>query len=256
MTESELSAHIAAAVQDADLSDTEIPGIDLYLDQILSLVSEKNSASATRYRERTLTKTMVNNYSKDGLISPINGKKYSRAHIIEMLLVYNLKNTLSIDEIKRVLTGVREGCGFSGADLIAAYHRFLSLKDLNRTRAGEAVKHLLEDDKLNAADDKDFFLLLLDILSFSAYLKEVGRELLESRYEDLAVRERERREQEEAEKRERKEKDEAKKRERKEKDEAQKRERRKRDAEVKATIKKIKEEMNTVSVSDAPANET
>ena len=242
MKDYELNARITAAVQDADLSDTEIPGIDLYLDQILSLVSDKNSTSAARYRERALTKTMVNNYSKDGLISPINGKKYSRAQIIEMLLVYNLKNTLSIDEIKRVLTGVREGCGFSGADLITAYHRFLSLKDLNRARAGETVKHLLEEDKLNVADDKDFFLLLLDILSFSAYLKEVGRELLESRYEDLAVRERERREQEEAQKRERK-----------EKDEAQKRERRKRDAEVKATIKKIKEEMNAAPTSEPTA---
>ena len=249
MTERELSARIAAAVSDADLADTDIPGIDLYLDQILSLVCEKNSASSPRYRERALTKTMVNNYSKDGLISPINGKKYSRAHIIEMLLVYNLKNTLSIEEIKRVLTGVREGCGFSGEDLISSYHRFLSLKDTNRARANEAVEQLLKDDALDPANDKDFFLLLLDILCLSAYLKEVGRELLESRYEDLAVRERERREQEEAQKRERKEKDEAKKRERKEKDEAQKRERRKRDAEVKATIKKIKEEMTSAPIT-------
>ncbi|MBQ9777471.1 MAG: DUF1836 domain-containing protein, partial [Clostridia bacterium] len=92
MTEKELYSHITDAVGDVDLADTEIPAIELYLDQILSLVADKNTGSAARYRERTLTKTMVNNYSKDGLISPINGKKYSRAHIIEMLLVYNLKN--------------------------------------------------------------------------------------------------------------------------------------------------------------------
>jgi hypothetical protein len=243
MTEKELFLHITDAVGDVDLADTDIPAIDLYLDQILSLFSEKNIDSTERYRDRLLTKTMVNNYSKDGLISPINGKKYSRAHIVEMLLVYNLKHALSIDEIKRVLTGVRDECGFSGADMIEAYHSFLSLKELNRTRAGEAVKHLLADDQLDPENDKDFFLLLLDILSFSAYLKEIGRELLEARYEDLSVRERELREQQDAEKRERREKEDALKRERREKEDAEKRERRKRDAEMKATIKKLKEEM-------------
>ncbi len=254
MSEKDLRDLITAAVGDVDLCDTDIPNIELYLDQILSLVADKNAVSAPRYRERALTKTMINNYSKDGLISPINGKKYSRAHIIEMLLVYALKNTLSIDEIKRVLTGVREGCGFSGDDLIAAYHRFLSIKESNRARAGETVRRLLSDDKLNASDDKDFFLLLLDILSYSAYLKEIGRELLEARYADLGELERERRELLESEKRERKEKEESEKRQRKEKEEAEKQERRKRDAEVKATIKKIKEELSGTVAPSAKAD--
>ena len=215
MTEQELQKRIEAAVGDVDLADTDIPAIDLYLDQILSLVSDKNAASAPRYRERALTKTMVNNYSKDGLISPITGKKYSRAHIIEMLLVYNLKNTLSIEEIKRVLTGVREECGFQGEDMIRAYHRFLSLKADNRTRAAQTVRDVLAQDGLSTENDYDFFLSLLDILSLSAYLKEIGREMLEARYKDLAVREQELRAKEEQVKREREEEEDVKKREKK-----------------------------------------
>ena len=244
MTEKEIAKHIQSAVGDVDLLDTEIPSIDLYLDQILSIVSEKTAFSAPSYRERELTKTMINNYSKSGLISPVNGKKYTRAQIVEMLLVYALKNTLSIDEIKRVLTGVREDCSFSGEDIISSYHQFLGLKDRNRERAALAVDQLLKDDALNPADDKDFFLLLLDIISLSAYLKAAAQELLEARYIDPAEREREKRELEESEKRERKENEDAEKRERKEKEDAEKRERRKRDAEVKATIKKLKEEIN------------
>ena len=267
MTEQEILKHIKNAVSDVDLADTEIPSIDLYLDQILSIVSEKTALSAPRYRERALTKTMINNYSKSGLISPVNGKKYSRAQIVEMLLVYALKNTLSIDEIKRVLTGVREDCDFSGEDIVASYHRFLALKDQNRERAALTVDHLLKDDALDPTDDKDFFLLLLDILSFSAYLKAVAQELLEHRFIDPEERERAKRELEEsekrerkekdgAEKRERKEKDEAEKRERKEKNEAQKRERKTRDAEVKATIKKLKEGLSTPVVAvDPPEQE-
>ena len=90
--------------------------------------------------------------------------------------------------------------------------------------------------------------MLLDIISFSAYLKAAAQELLEERYTNPEEREREKRELEEHEKRERKEKDEAEKRERKEKSEAQKRERQRRDAEVKATIKKLKEELATTPV--------
>lgn len=202
MTEQELRALIEAAVGDIDLADTDIPAIDLYLDQILSLVTEKNAVSTPRYRNRALTKTMVNNYSKNELISPISGKKYSRAHVIEMLLIYALKNTLSIDEIKRVLVGVREECGFKGEDMVNAYHRFLSLKDNNRHRAGDMVEAMLRQDGLSTENDYEFFLSLLDILSLSAYLKEIGRAMLESRYKDLTVREQEIREREEHEKQE------------------------------------------------------
>ena len=218
MTEKELLSHIDAAVGDVDLSDTDIPAIDLYLDQILSLVAEKTAISSARYRERALTKTMINNYSKGGLISPIEGKKYSRAHIVEMLLVYALKNTLSIDEIKRVLTGVREGCGFTGSDLVESYHKFLDLKENNRHRAGEIVLSLLGEDQLSLENDHDFFLSLLDILSLSAYLKTIGQELLEARYEDIDALLREQKEKEGAEKREQKEREKAEKREQKERE--------------------------------------
>ena len=202
MTEKELRERIASAVGDVDLSDTDIPSIDLYLDQILSLVAEKNAVSTPRYRDRALTKTMVNNYSKNELISPIEGKKYSRSHIVEMLLIYALKNTLSIEEIKRVLIGVREEGGFAGEDMTRAYHEFLSLKENNRHRVAEIVENVLEKDGLETDTDYGFFLSLLDVLSLSAYLKEVGREMLESRYKDLALREQEIREREEQEKQE------------------------------------------------------
>ena len=223
MTEKELEALIGAAVKDADLADREIPAIDLYLDQILSLVADKNKSASPRYRERALTKTMINNYSKDGLISPITGKKYTHEHIIEMLLVYALKNTLSISEIKRVLTGVRNDCHFTGEDLTAAYRHFLDVKECNRARAGEVVLSLLREDKLQIEKDYDFFVALLDILSLSAYLRTVAQEMLEARYTDPDEAERERRERERAEKREREEAERRKKWEREEAEKAQKR---------------------------------
>ena len=189
MNDRELAELIGQAVGDVDLSDADVPAIDLYLDQILSLIAEKAAASTSRYRERALTKTMVNNYSKDGLLSPINGKKYSRTQIIEILLVYAMKSTLSIDEIKWTLMGVREE--LHGEDIIDAYHRFLELKALNRTRAQELVLNMFGEDELSVDQDRDFFLALLDVLSMSAYLKEIGREMLETRFAHIIAKERE-----------------------------------------------------------------
>lgn len=228
MTQKELEALIAVAVRDADLANADIPAIDLYLDQILSLVADKNAVASPRYRERALTKTMINNYSKDGLISPITGKKYTHEHIIEMLLVYALKNTLSIGEIKRVLMGARGDCGFTGRDLSDAYDRFLAVKENNRVRAGETVKALLAEDGLDVCDDHDFLVALLDILSLSAYLKTVAQEMLEARYTDPDRAERERRERERNEKRERDEAQKAEKRERSEREKEEKRKEKKR----------------------------
>ncbi len=223
MTAKELEALIAIAVKDADLADTDIPAIDLYLDQILSLVADKSKAASPRYRERALTKTMINNYSKDGLISPITGKKYTHEHIIEMLLVYALKNTLSIGEIKRVLTGARNDCGFTGEELTEGYRRFLAVKESNRARTAKIVLSLLNEDALDVSDDHDFFVALLDILSLSAYLKTVAQEMLEARYADPDEAERERREAQKQKKRERDEAEKAEKRERNERGREEKR---------------------------------
>ena len=82
------------ALNEAELRSDEIPAIDLYVDQILNLINDKLGEGSERYRDRVLTKTMINNYSKDGIITPVKGKKYNKEQIVQMLTVYTLKGTL------------------------------------------------------------------------------------------------------------------------------------------------------------------
>lgn len=190
MDKLKLEKLIEYAVGDTDLVSRDIPSIDLYLDQIINLVSEKNSLSTDMYRDRVLTPTMVNNYSKDGLIKPIKGKKYSKEHIIQMLVIYSLKNTLSIGAIRRILTGVySEPVNFDGAALTEGYDRYIDLKERNRRETVEIVDNLLEENQLDIENDLDFFVALLGIVSLSADLKNTAIALLEDRYPDMeAVR--------------------------------------------------------------------
>lgn len=83
-----------------------IPGIELYVDQVTTFM-EKHLSSYKRYNnEKILTKTMINNYAKAKLFpSPVK-KKYSRNHIILLILIYHLKNVLTINDISKLLAPV------------------------------------------------------------------------------------------------------------------------------------------------------
>ncbi len=133
------------ATKDRDLKSSEIPNIDLYLDQILSLVSEKNEEAGDVYKDRNLTKTMVNNYAKAGLVSPPNGKKYSKKHIVEILMVNNLKNTLSLSEIKQISEGIdMKNLGVD--EVVATYDKSVDDKEEVRAIAEGVISAMLSRD--------------------------------------------------------------------------------------------------------------
>ena len=185
VNENELKALLAEAVRDADLHPNEIPSIDLYLDQITSLADEKRREGSPRFADRALTKTMINNYSKDGLLSPIKGKKYSKEQILQMLMVYEMKNTLSIGEIKRVLQNVYALPEYNAAALERIYTRYLALKENERAATAEGVAKFATEADLNLENEEDFLVFLLSLSAMSSYLKNAVQILLEAHYPDL-----------------------------------------------------------------------
>lgn len=90
-----------------ELLAADLPRLDLYMDQVTTILGEVEQGG------RGLTKTMVNNYSKEGLLRPIKGKKYSREHLLILELIRGLKESLSMAQIKALLTSVE---GEIGAD--------------------------------------------------------------------------------------------------------------------------------------------
>ncbi len=181
----EIEALVALAVQDADLRPDEIPSIDLYLDQITSLVASRRAEGSALFHDRELTKTMINNYSKDGLLSPIKGKKYSKEHILQMLLVYELKSTLSISEIKRILQNLYAMPEYSPRVLEAVYLRYLGVKEAERLGMWKNVSTFADGNRLDPENEEEFLILILGLSAMSSYLKNVVQILLEKHYPDL-----------------------------------------------------------------------
>ncbi len=168
---------------DAELHAEELPAIDLYMDQIITLLEEKYDANRRTPDEKILTKTMINNYSKEGLIKPIKGKKYTKEQIMQMLAIYAMKNTLSIQEIKMALQGADAAPAF---DLVAAWDTALSQKQKQRAVLPELIEQLcVSPDGTDAATDQ--FASLLAVTSLSYYCQRIAQSMVETYFQDPKI---------------------------------------------------------------------
>ena len=59
----------------------DIPNIELYMDQVTTFMDQHFSNSKRYKDDKTLTKTMINNYTKNKLMPPPIKKKYSKNQI-------------------------------------------------------------------------------------------------------------------------------------------------------------------------------
>ena len=116
----------------------ELPTIDLYLDQLVSLLDQylsnyivtdtdiKKNKEKEKEKEKEkdsdgkiITKTMINNYVKHKIINPPINKKYNREHIAYLFVVCVLKQVYSINDIAKLIE-----LAINGASIEKAYNRF------------------------------------------------------------------------------------------------------------------------------------
>lgn len=83
----------------------ELPRINLYLEQIIDEVVYilNPILGVNEEGNKWITRTMVGNYVKQGIIPRPVGKKYTKEHIAYLVYVSIAKQVLSMDEIKRLL---------------------------------------------------------------------------------------------------------------------------------------------------------
>lgn len=81
----------------------EVPNIDLYMDQVTKFMDEHLESSKRRSDDKLLTKTMINNYTKNNLLPSPNKKKYTKDHMYTLLFIYYLKNVMPMDDTQSVL---------------------------------------------------------------------------------------------------------------------------------------------------------
>ena len=160
----------------------EIPGIDLYMDQVTTFMDEHLKDTKRYPEDKVLTKTMINNYAKNNLLPAPNKKKYSKEHILLLIFIYYFKNILSINDIEELFRPITTG-HFARKDdlpLEDIYREIFSLESKEMEHLREDVKAKYEraggtfmDDSL-AEEDREYLQLFSFIceLSFDVYLKK------------------------------------------------------------------------------------
>lgn len=164
----------------SDLKSSDIPSLDLYMDQIMTLFDINLSDNKRFEDDKLLTKTMINNYSKVGLLKPIKGKKYSKDHILQMLLIYSLKNTISIQEIKKVLEPYHD----ETEKIEPLYDDFLKIKTDISYLITKTAKDFIEAKNIDMNNQDQLTMCLLLMCSISNQFKFIAEKILDSYYID------------------------------------------------------------------------
>lgn len=159
MDENELKKIIEELSSFEQLKFSAIPDIDLYMDQVTTFIDEKLSYLKRNKEDNIMTKTMINNYTKAGILMPPKKKKYSRQHMILIILTYYLKQVLSIGDIENLFSPIVKAIN-SGEnhekELENIYNKFLEIEKNEVQNFNKDFSSLLNEemeDKKSVIED-------------------------------------------------------------------------------------------------------
>lgn len=159
----------------------DIPSIDLYMDQVTTFMDKYLSKNKRTEEEKTLTKTMINNYTKNDLLPPSNKKKYSKKHIIILIFIYYLKNVFSINDIQTMIDPLINEYFQDEADfsLEEIYKTIFELEKKQYFNTESSLVKTLELSEKSFPDKEDEYLKNLSFLSLLSYDIFVKKRLME-----------------------------------------------------------------------------
>lgn len=188
LTNIDKSIYINEAAKNNNLNPSDIPDIDLYMDQVMQLFETKLSDTKRYADDKVLTKTMINNYAKDHLLMKIKNKKYTKNHLILMSLIYNLKGSLSLNDIKSILSPIVEslekGPEFPLEDLYKTYLDLYKLNTDEFKNSSELVCTNIEklmNKNLESSDELyQKFLLILSFVNMSNMYRRSAEKMIDT----------------------------------------------------------------------------
>ena len=168
----------------------DVPNIDLYMDQVTTFMDEHLSDVKRYEDDKILTKTMINNYTKNDLLPPPVKKKYSKEHIYVLTFIYYLKNILSISYIQKLLNPLTDKF-FNKEELPDLEYIYSEIYNMEKAQIASLSKDVVERTQVakeafldvENEEDKDFLQLfsLVGLLSFDVYMK---KNIIESLIDD------------------------------------------------------------------------
>lgn len=165
----------------------DIPDIDLYMDQVTTFIDNKLGNEKRDKKDKLLTKTMINNYSKAKILTPSKNKKYNKQQMIQLILIYYLKQVLSINDIHDLFKPLFELESKNENLIDDVYNMFLDIKK-NSMKNVEAMlsdmSNLTENcDKNNSnykSEDIQMLLIVLMLASQAQACKRTAESIIDN----------------------------------------------------------------------------
>ena len=157
----EIRHYMENSITAGALRPEDIPELNLYVDQILTLFEDKFTQQG----------------GDKGVKAPDKGKKYTRFQVMQLLYIFHLKNTLSIGEIKGVTAALmEENCTSQQLEQIL---QAVSQSRNAAKQAAQGIADRIEEQYGQELSTVEAAEVLLEIAELSAALKGAAQAIAE-----------------------------------------------------------------------------
>ena len=152
----------------------QIPNIDLYMDQVTTFSEEVLSAYKRNDSDKVLTKTMINNYTKGKILPPPIKKKYTKRHIILLILTYHLKSILTLPDIQALLGRLSNYDDETIENFYTIFLKLQSEEQMNFDMARLQLTSAMQDEEL------ELILIILDLIVQANHRKQIAEKIIDT----------------------------------------------------------------------------
>ncbi|MBR2472265.1 MAG: DUF1836 domain-containing protein [Clostridia bacterium] len=167
-----------------------LPSLGLYMDQVITLISQYLSFLPINDNDQVITASAINNYVRMRIMPAPEKKKYYRTHIAYLIMICSLKQSLSISDIQRIIPAI-----LKEDEVKDAYNEFIS----KYTGSMQLFVDLVEQQTKSIFDEtgdidqnvNSFVLLTAVVANFSKILTTKMLDLQDKPFSEDAVAEKE-----------------------------------------------------------------
>lgn len=185
-----LKKQIREMTQLGYIAPEDIPSIELYMDQVTTFMDKYLSQNKRYEEDKTLTKTMINNYTKNNLLPSPEKKRYTKEHLILLIYIYYLKNVVSINDIQIMLKPLIDHY-FENPEaahsLEEIYASLYKLEQRQHFRVENSIMKTFELSERDFPGADDQYIKNLNFLSLLGYDIYMKKKIMERIIDEMAA---------------------------------------------------------------------